>query len=63
MKRIGIIGAGRFGLSLAESLAEAGQEVLLLERNALCQSRLVSLLAAYFQHTLADVGSHQLFRL
>ena len=33
MKRIGIIGAGRFGLSLAESLAEAGQEVLLLERN------------------------------
>ena len=33
MKRIGIIGAGRFGLSLAESLAEAGQEVLLIERN------------------------------
>ena len=33
MKRIGIIGAGRFGLSLAESLAEAGQEVLLVERN------------------------------
>ena len=26
MRRIGIIGAGRFGLSLAESLAEAGQE-------------------------------------
>ena len=33
MRRIGIIGAGRFGLSLAESLAEAGQEVLLLDRN------------------------------
>ena len=33
MKRIGIIGAGRFGLSLAESLSEAGTEVLLFERN------------------------------
>ena len=33
MRRIGIIGAGRFGLSLAESLSESGQEVLLLDRN------------------------------
>ncbi len=33
MKRIGIIGAGRFGLSLAESLSESGAEVLLFERN------------------------------
>lgn len=33
MKRIGIIGAGRFGLSLAESLANAGTEVLLIDRN------------------------------
>ena len=33
MKRIGIIGAGRFGLSLAESLANAGTEVLLVDRN------------------------------
>ncbi|MCR5413497.1 MAG: TrkA family potassium uptake protein [Kiritimatiellae bacterium] len=33
MKRIGIIGAGRFGLSLAESLANAGQEVVLVDRN------------------------------
>ena len=33
MKRIGIIGAGRFGLSLAEALSEAGIEVLLVERN------------------------------
>ena len=33
MKRIGIIGAGRFGLSLAEALSEAGVEVLLFERN------------------------------
>lgn len=33
MKRVGIIGAGRFGLALAESLMDAGQEVLLIERN------------------------------
>lgn len=32
-KRIGIIGAGRFGMSLAESLANAGADVLLLDRN------------------------------
>ena len=33
MKRIGIIGAGRFGMSLAESLTNAGTEVLLIDRN------------------------------
>ena len=33
MKRIGIIGAGRFGLALAESLSNADVEVLLLDRN------------------------------
>lgn len=33
MKRIGIIGAGRFGMSLAEALAESGVEVLLFDRN------------------------------
>ena len=39
MKRVGIIGAGRFGLSLAEALAETGIEVLLIDRNnALVQS-------------------------
>ena len=32
MKRIGIIGAGRFGMALAESLANAGTEVLLIDR-------------------------------
>lgn len=33
MKRIGIIGAGRFGLSLVESLARRGAEVLLLDKD------------------------------
>lgn len=33
MKRIGIIGAGRFGFSLVESLARRGAEVLLLDKD------------------------------
>ena len=33
MKRIGIIGAGRFGTALAESLANADTEVILVDRN------------------------------
>ena len=32
MKRIGIIGAGRFGTALAESLANADMEVILIDR-------------------------------
>ena len=33
MRRVGIIGAGRFGLALAESLANAGMDVVLIDRN------------------------------
>lgn len=33
MRRVGIIGAGRFGMALAQSLAESGAEVLLMDRN------------------------------
>ena len=33
MKRIGIIGAGRFGVSLAENLTRRGAEVLLMDSN------------------------------
>ncbi|MBU0716203.1 MAG: NAD(P)-binding protein, partial [Verrucomicrobia bacterium] len=33
MRRIGIIGSGRFGSSLAQALAERGVEVLLLDRD------------------------------
>ena len=33
MKRIGIIGAGRFGMALAETLANADAEVILIDRN------------------------------
>lgn len=34
MRRVGIIGAGRFGMALAQSLVESGMEVLLLERDS-----------------------------
>lgn len=34
MRRVGIIGAGRFGMALAQSLVESGTEVLLLERDS-----------------------------
>ena len=41
MNRVAIIGAGQFGMALAESLSEAGVEVLLVERNGnLVQSAL-----------------------
>lgn len=33
MKRIGIIGAGRFGAELAESLAEHGAEILMIDQS------------------------------
>jgi len=33
MRRVGVIGAGRFGLALAQSLAESGSEVILIDRN------------------------------
>lgn len=33
MRRVGVIGAGRFGLEVARALAESGAEVLLVERN------------------------------
>ncbi len=33
MDKVGIIGAGRFGMSLAEALADTGTEVLLIDRN------------------------------
>lgn len=33
MKRVGIIGAGRFGTALAESLGNAGMETIVIDRN------------------------------
>jgi trk system potassium uptake protein TrkA len=33
MKRVGIVGVGRFGMALAESLANSGAEVVVIDRN------------------------------
>ena len=61
MKRIGIIGAGRFGMSLAESLANAGAEVLLIDRNRPAMQNASEFATALqgdatLQHVLAEAG-------
>ena len=61
MKRIGIIGAGRFGMSLAESLANAGAEVLLIDRNRPAMQNASEFATALQgdatqQHVLAEAG-------
>lgn len=61
MKRIGIIGAGRFGMSLAESLANAGTEVLLIDRNRPAMQNASEFAAALQgdatqQHVLEEAG-------
>lgn len=62
MRRVAIIGAGRFGMSLAQSLAEAGTEVLLVERNGALVQSASSLVACAVQgdatsaRTLEEAG-------
>ena len=49
MRRVGIIGAGRFGMALAQSLAESGTEVLLLDRNGALVQRALEVVAESIQ--------------
>ena len=49
MRRVGIIGAGRFGMSLAQSLAESGTEVLLLDRNGALVQRALEVVSESIQ--------------
>ena len=49
MRRVGIIGAGRFGMALAQSLAESGTEVLLLDRNGALVQRALAVVSASIQ--------------
>lgn len=49
MRRVGIIGAGRFGMALAQSLAESGTEVLLLERNGALVQRALEIVSESVQ--------------
>ena len=57
MKRVGIIGAGRFGLSLAEALSEAGIEVLLFERNGTLVQNASSIVTYAVQGDATNVRS------
>ena len=49
MRRVGIIGAGRFGMALAQSLAESGTEVLLLERTGALVQRALEVVSESVQ--------------
>ena len=49
MNRVAIIGAGQFGMALAESLSEAGVEVLLVERNGNLVQSAVNVVASAVQ--------------
>ncbi|MBP5511705.1 MAG: TrkA family potassium uptake protein [Kiritimatiellae bacterium] len=62
MKRIGIVGAGRFGIALAESLAEKGADVLLIDQDRERVQEYSDLVAKAIEgdatnlHTLEDAG-------
>jgi len=54
MKRIGIIGAGRFGSALAQSVARRGAEVLLLDADKDTVQRMAGLVAGAVQGDATD---------
>ena len=54
MKRIGIIGAGRFGSALAQGLARRGAEVLLLDADKETVQRMSSIVAGAVQGDATD---------
>lgn len=55
MKRIGVVGAGRFGSSLAETLARLGAEVVLLDRARETVQRMASIVTRAAQGDAAEV--------
>ncbi|MDD5483680.1 MAG: TrkA family potassium uptake protein [Kiritimatiellae bacterium] len=57
MKRIGIVGAGRFGASLAHSLAELGVEVLVLDRRRDVVDRMAGVAAKAMEGDAAEEGT------
>lgn len=54
MKRVGIIGAGRFGTALAESLAQKGTEVILMDRDETVIRRMLSVVTTAVQGDASD---------
>lgn len=59
MKRIGIIGAGRFGSELAENLARRGAEVVLLERDRKSVQRMSEIIGKALQGDATDLQTLQ----
>lgn len=57
MRRVGIIGGGRFGSSLAEALAALGIEVLLLDRDRDVVDRLAGTVSKAMQGDATDEGT------
>jgi trk system potassium uptake protein TrkA len=57
MRRIGIIGGGRFGASLAQCLAERGMEVLLLDRNRGVVDRMAGIVAKAMEGDATEEGT------
>jgi len=57
MKRIGIVGAGRFGSSLAQSLVERGVEVLVLDRSRDVVDRMAGIVAKAMEGDATDEGT------
>ena len=49
MRRVGVIGAGRFGLALAQSLAESGIEVVLVDKNGTLVQNAANLVSSAVQ--------------
>lgn len=57
MRRIGIVGGGEFGSSLAETLAERGVEVLVLDRDRSVVDRLADIAAKTMEGDATEEGT------
>ncbi len=57
MKRIGIVGAGRFGSSLAQSLVNRGVEVLIIDRSRDVVDRMAGIVAKAMEGDAIEEGT------
>lgn len=57
MKRVGIVGAGKFGAGLAQALVERGVEVLVLDRSRDVVDRLAGVVAKAMEGDAAEEGA------
>ena len=57
MKRVGIVGAGRFGASLCQSLVERGVEVLVIDRQRDVVDRMAGIVAKAMEGDATEEGT------